>query len=80
MATDATKFRNVQLPASLHDRLRVAADERGLQVHRLATILMEQAIETLIPVEELRLTRVPTSSASGPRVPEPLSVLTSATD
>ena len=47
----------VRLPEQLHDRLRTAADERGLSINFLVTKAVEDFLDRLIPADELRLTR-----------------------
>lgn len=52
-----TKTKAIQLPAHLVDRLEVAADDRILGRNRLAELLLERALDALIPVDELLLRR-----------------------
>ena len=48
---------SVRLTPELHTRLIEAADERMLSANFLAIKAIEEFLENLIPVEELRLTR-----------------------
>lgn len=64
---DRQKVRSVtavRLPPDLHDRLRVAAEERDLSVNYLVTKAVEEFLERLIPAEELRLTRDPVARSA----------------
>lgn len=47
----------IRLPISLHTRLTEAAAERQLTMNRLARYAIEDYLERLIPVTELKLTR-----------------------
>ncbi len=47
----------IRLPDDLHERLRHAADERDLSINFLVVKAVEEFVDNLIPVEELRLTR-----------------------
>lgn len=47
----------IRLPEDLHRQLREAADERDLSINYLVVKAVEEFLENLIPVEELRLTR-----------------------
>jgi predicted transcriptional regulator len=47
----------IRLPEDLHRRLREAADERDLSINYLVVKAVEEFLENLIPVDELRLTR-----------------------
>lgn len=47
----------IRLPVELHQRLVEAAAEREVAVNRLVIVAIEDMLERLIPVDELRLTR-----------------------
>jgi predicted transcriptional regulator len=47
----------VRLPASLHDKLRQAADERELSANYLIVRAIEDYLDRLIPAEEFTLVR-----------------------
>lgn len=47
----------IRFPDELHDRLKSAAEERDLSINFLVIKAVEEFVENLIPVEELRLTR-----------------------
>jgi predicted transcriptional regulator len=47
----------IRLPEDLHRRLREAADDRDLSINYLVVKAVEEFLENLIPVDELRLTR-----------------------
>lgn len=49
----------VRLPVSLHEQLRVAADERNLSMNYLAIAAVRDFLDRLIPAEEFTLTRDP---------------------
>jgi len=48
----------------MHERLRAAADERGLSINFLVIKATEEFLERLIPADELRLTRDPAPDTS----------------
>jgi hypothetical protein len=50
----------------MHERLRVAADERGLSINYLVIKAMEEFLDRLIPASELRLTRDHGSDVAAP--------------
>lgn len=47
----------IRFPEELHQRLRVAADERHYSINFLVVKAVEEFLERLIPAEELKLTR-----------------------
>ena len=47
----------IRFPDDLHDRLRVAADERDLSINYLVVKAVEDLLDRLIPANELKLTR-----------------------
>ena len=47
----------LRLPRFVNDRLHDEATARGLTVNRLATALLEEGLERLIPADEWKLTR-----------------------
>ena len=47
----------IRFPDEIHERLRVAADERDLSINYLVVKAVEEFLHNLIPVEELTLTR-----------------------
>lgn len=47
----------IRFPEELHERLKDAADERDLSINYLVVKAVEEFLENLIPVDELRLTR-----------------------
>ena len=47
----------IRLPAALHERLAAAAEERGLSANYLVNVAVEELLDNLIPVADLRLTR-----------------------
>ncbi len=47
----------IRFPDDLHERLKDAADERDLSINYLVVKAVEEFVENLIPVGELRLTR-----------------------
>lgn len=47
----------IRFPEDLHLELKKAADERDLSINYLVVRAVEEFIENLIPVDELRLTR-----------------------
>jgi hypothetical protein len=47
----------VRLPDALHDRLNTAAIERDVSLNFLMVKAVEQFLDRLIPVEEMRWTR-----------------------
>jgi predicted HicB family RNase H-like nuclease len=47
----------IRFPAELHDRLRVAAEDRHLSINYLVVKAVEDFLERLIPADELKLTR-----------------------
>lgn len=47
----------IRFPEELHERLRVAADERHYSINFLVVKAVEDFLDRLIPVDELRLTR-----------------------
>lgn len=47
----------IRFPDDLHERLRAAAEERDLSINFLVVKAVEEFVENLIPVEDLRLTR-----------------------
>ncbi len=52
----------IRFPEDLHAALKRAAEERDLSINYLVVKAVEDLIEDLIPVEELRLTRPKTGS------------------
>jgi predicted DNA-binding protein len=48
----------IRFPDELHDRLKQAADERGLSINYVVTKAVEEFLDRLIPIEEFRLTRM----------------------
>lgn len=46
----------IRFPDELHERLRQAADERDLSINFLVVKAVEEFVDNLIPVEDLRLT------------------------
>lgn len=50
----------LRMPPDLHERIAVAAAERGLSVSILAKLAFEDYLDRLIPIDELVLTRPPT--------------------
>ena len=47
----------IRLPDALHERLLVAATERDVSLNFLVTKAVEQFLDRLIPVDEMRWTR-----------------------
>lgn len=47
----------IRFPEQVHERLKAAADERDLSINYLVVKAVEEFLDNLIPVEELRLTR-----------------------
>lgn len=47
----------IRLPEELHDRLQAAAAEREVSMNYLVTKAVEQFLDHLVPVEEMRWTR-----------------------
>ncbi len=61
MADDTT----IRVSKELAGRMQEAADERGVTLRWFATKLMEEGMEVLIPVDEIRLTRKRDDDAAG---------------
>jgi hypothetical protein len=63
MASTATKdpagksATAIRFPEELHERLRAAADERHYSINYMVVKAVEDFLERLIPVDELKLTR-----------------------
>ena len=63
MASTATKEASarsataIRFPEELHERLRAAADERHYSINFMVVKAVEDFLERLIPVEDLKLTR-----------------------
>jgi hypothetical protein len=47
----------IRLPDALHERLSVAATERDVSLNFLVTKAVEQFLDRLIPIDEMRWTR-----------------------
>jgi predicted transcriptional regulator len=47
----------IRFPDSVHERLRMAADERDFSINFMVVKAVEDFLDRLIPAEELRLTR-----------------------
>ena len=47
----------IRFPDELHERLRVAAEERDLSINWIVVKAVEDFMDRLIPADELRLTR-----------------------
>ncbi len=47
----------VRIPVSIYERLEAEADQRSLSINFLMEKAVEDLLDRLIPVEELRLTR-----------------------
>lgn len=47
----------IRFPEPVHDRLRVAAEERDLSINFLVVKAVEDFLERMIPANELKLTR-----------------------
>jgi predicted transcriptional regulator len=47
----------IRFSEELHDRLRTAADERHYSINFMVVKAVEEFLDRLIPVEQLRLTR-----------------------
>lgn len=47
----------IRFPEELHERLRVAADERHFSINFLVVKAVEDFLARLIPADELKLTR-----------------------
>ena len=47
----------LRVPRDLHERLKLAAEERQVAANLLAVKALEDYLDRLIPVEDLRLTR-----------------------
>jgi predicted DNA-binding protein len=47
----------IRFPEDLHERLKQAAEERDLSINYMVVKAVEEFLENLIPVEELKLTR-----------------------
>lgn len=47
----------IRFPPALHERLRVAAEERHFSINFLVVKAVEDFLERLIPADELKLTR-----------------------
>ena len=54
----------IRFPDELHERLRIAAEERDLSINYLVVKAVEEFVENLIPVEDLTLTRPRTSNVA----------------
>lgn len=54
---EATISTGLRLPVTLHTRLTEAAAERQLTMNRLVRYAIEDYLDRLIPVAELKLTR-----------------------
>ena len=50
-------YQPVRVPIELMERLRIAADERGVSVQWITARLLSEGLERLIPAEELKFTR-----------------------
>lgn len=48
----------IRFPDELHERLKEAAEERGLSINYVVVKAVEEFLDRLIPIEEFRLTRV----------------------
>ena len=59
----------IRISPELHERVKQAADDRLVSTNLLLTKLIEDGMERLIPVDEIRLTRPPTPAPE----PEPPS-------
>lgn len=57
MAKQKRLTTGIRFPEELHERLKDAADERDLSINYLVVKAVEEFLENLIPVDELRLTR-----------------------
>ncbi len=63
MATTATKdsagksATAIRFPEELHERLRAAADERHYSINYMVVRAVEDFLDRLIPVDQLKLTR-----------------------
>jgi len=47
----------IRFPDELHERLKVAAEERDLSINFLVVKAVEDFLERLLPADEFRLTR-----------------------
>ncbi len=47
----------IRFPDDVHERLRIAADERDLSINYLVVKAVEDFLTRLIPANELKLTR-----------------------
>lgn len=47
----------IRFPAATHERLRAAAEERGLAMNYLVVRAVEEFLDHLIPADEIRFTR-----------------------
>ena len=47
----------IRFPENLHERLRLAAEERHYSINYLVVRAVEDFLERLIPADELKLTR-----------------------
>lgn len=56
----------IRFPEEVHERLRDAADERDLSINWLVVKAVEDFLDRLIPVDELRLTRDAPSTKEHP--------------
>ena len=57
MASKQRTTTAIRFPDELHERLKAAADERDLSINYLVVKAVEEFVDNLIPVDELRLTR-----------------------
>lgn len=57
MTTKRKMTTAIRLPEELHERLRVAAEERGLPMNFLVVKAVEDFLPRLVPADEFRLTR-----------------------
>lgn len=58
MSTKASRTTTaIRFPDELHERLKQAAEERGLSINYVVVKAVEDFIDRLIPAEEFRLTR-----------------------
>lgn len=58
MATNPRTTTAIRFPEQVHDRLKEAAEQRGLSINFLVVKAVEDFLERLLPADEFRLTRV----------------------
>lgn len=57
MAQSPRVSTGIRLPEALHERLKVEAEQRDLSMNYLVVKAIEDFLDRIIPVDEVRLTR-----------------------